>query len=112
MVILRARPCDYLCVRHQQWLCGIHRPSLAALPEVTDSQRRHDRRTAGVPSQDVTRAHRQARDITGQWLEAGWHPALARRWQERHQRLAAAIPGRGTRQDRVPYADSVSPRRR
>lgn len=34
MVIIRARASDYLCIRHQQWLRGIHRPSLAALPEV------------------------------------------------------------------------------
>jgi hypothetical protein len=90
-VIIRARPRDYLCVRHQQWLRGIHRPSLAALPEVAESQRRHDRRTMDVPDQDITRAHRQAQDITGQWLAAGWHPALTERWLGRHRRLAAAI---------------------
>jgi hypothetical protein len=72
MVIIRASPRDYLCIRHQQWLRGIHRPSLAALPEVTDSQRRHDRRTANVPDQDIARAHEQARDITGQcWHQDG-----------------------------------------
>jgi hypothetical protein len=95
MVILRASPRDYLCARHQQWLRGIHRPGLAALPEVTGSQRRHDKRTANVPDQDIARAHRLARDITGQWLASGWHPALTERWQDRHQRLAAAIPGPG-----------------
>jgi hypothetical protein len=95
MVIIRARASDYLCIRHQQWLRGIHRPSLAALPEVTDSQRRHDRRTAKVPGQDVARAHRQAQDITGQWLEADWHPVLTERWHDRHRRLAATIPGPG-----------------
>jgi hypothetical protein len=93
MVILRARPRDYLCARHQQWLRGIRRPGLAALPEVADSQRRHDRRTANVPDQDIARAHRQAQDITSQWLTSGWHPALTERWQRRHHRLAAAIPG-------------------
>jgi hypothetical protein len=93
MIILRARPRDYLCARHQQWLRGIHRPSLAALPEVTGSQRRHDRRTAHIPDQDIARAHRQAQDITSQWLSSGWHPALTERWQHRHHRLAAAIPG-------------------
>jgi hypothetical protein len=93
MVILRARARDYLCVRHQQWLRGIHRPSLAVLPEITGSQRRHDRRTANVPDQDIARAHRQAQDITRQWLEGGWHPALTERWHDRHRRLAAAIPG-------------------
>ena len=93
MVIVRARPRDYLCVRHQQWLRGIHRPSVAALPEITDSQRRHDRRTADIPDQDITRAHQQARDITGQWLAAGWHPALTERWHDRHRRLAAVLPG-------------------
>ena len=93
MVITRASPRDYLCARHQQWLRGIHRPSLASLPEVADSQRRHDRRTANVPDQDIARAHRQAQDITSQWLASGWHPALTERWQHRHHRLAAAIPG-------------------
>ena len=93
MVILRARARDYLCARHQQWLRGIHRPSVAALPEITDSQRRHDRRTADIPDQDITRAHQQARDITGQWLAAGWHPALTERWHDRHRRLAAVLPG-------------------
>lgn len=92
MVIIRASPCDYLCIRHQQWLRGIHRPGLAALPEIAESQRRHDRRTANVPDQDIARVHRLARDITGQWLEAGWHPALTERWQGRHRRLAATIP--------------------
>ena len=93
MVILRARARDYLCIRHQQWLRGIHRPSLAALPEITGSQRRHDRRTANVPDQDITRAHQQARDITGQWLTSGWHPALTERWHGRHRRLTATISG-------------------
>jgi hypothetical protein len=90
MVIIRASARDYLCLRHQQWLRGIHRPALAALPEVTESQRRHDNRTASIPDQDIARAHRQARDITGQWLANGWHPALTERWQARHRRLAAA----------------------
>jgi len=93
MVIIRSRPRDYLCVRHHRWLRGIHRPSLAALPEIAESQRRHDRRTASVPDQDIARIHRLARDITGQWLEAGWHPALTERWQRRHRRLAAAASG-------------------
>lgn len=95
MVIIRVRTSHYLCIRHQQWLRGIQRPSLAALPEVTDSQRRHDRRTVKVPGQDLARAHRQAQDITRQWLEAGWHPALTERWHDRHRRLAATIPGPG-----------------
>jgi hypothetical protein len=93
MVIIRASPRDYLCIRHQQWLRGIHRPGLAALPEIAESQRRHDRRTANVPGQDIARIHRLARGITSQWLEAGWHPALTERWQHRHQRLALALPG-------------------
>jgi hypothetical protein len=93
MVIIRASPRDYLCIRHQQWLRGIHRPGLAALPEIAESQRRHEGRTANVPGEDIARAHRQAQDITRQWLEAGWHPALTERWQDRHRRLAAAIPG-------------------
>lgn len=65
------------------------------LPEVTDGQRRHNRRTANVPDQDIARAHRQAQDITKQWLEADWHPALTGRWHDRHRRLAATIPGPG-----------------
>jgi len=93
MVIIRAHARDYLCLRHQQWLRGIHRPGLAALPEVTGSQRRHDRHTANIPDEDIARAHRQARDITGQWLATGWHPALTERWQHRHRRLTAALPG-------------------
>jgi len=93
MVIIRARPGDYLCTRHQQWLRGLRRPSLAALPEVAASQRRHDRRTRNIPGADIARAHEQARDITAQWLGSGWHPALTDRWHERNRRLAAAIPG-------------------
>jgi hypothetical protein len=93
MVIIRARPGDYLCARHHQWLRGLRRPSLAALPEVAASQRRHDRRTRNVPDADIARAHQQARDITAQWLESGWHPALTDRWHERNRRLTAAIPG-------------------
>lgn len=103
MVIIRARPRDYLCVRHQQWLRGIRRPSLAALPEVTDSQRRHDRRTGNIPDQDITHAHRQAREITGQWLASGWHPALTERWQDRHRRLAA-----GTGDPKAVLADVIT----
>jgi hypothetical protein len=95
MVIIRARARDYLCLRHQQWLRGIHRPSLAAVPEVTESQRRHDRRTGNIPDQDIARAHGQARDITGQWLADGWHPALTERWQDRDRRLSAALRGPG-----------------
>jgi len=93
MVIIRARPGDYLCTRHQQWLHGTLRPSLTALPEVTASQRRHDRRTRNIPGEDIARAHQQARSVTGQWLTAGWHPALTGRWHDRHRRLAAALPG-------------------
>jgi hypothetical protein len=95
MVIIRARARDYLCLRHQQWLRGIHRPSLAALPEVTGSQRRHDRHTRNIPGEDVAHAHRQAQDIVSQWLADGWHPALTERWQHRHRRLSAALPGPG-----------------
>ncbi|MGD0247057.1 MAG: hypothetical protein ABSB59_42955 [Streptosporangiaceae bacterium] len=95
MVIIRASPRDYLCTRHQQWLRGVHRPSLAALPEIAESQRRHDRRTANVPGQDIARIHHRARGITSQWLEAGWHPALTERWQDRHRRLTAVSPGPG-----------------
>jgi hypothetical protein len=93
MVIIRARPGDYLCTRHQQWLRGLRRPSLAALPELADSQRRHDRRTRNLPDAEIAQAHQQAREITAQWLDAGWHPVLTSRWHERSRRLAAAIPG-------------------
>jgi hypothetical protein len=93
MVIIRASPRDYLCIRHQRWLRGVDRPSLAALPEVPESQHRHDRHTAHVPDQDIARAHEQAREITGQWLTSAWHPALTERWQRRHHSLAAASPG-------------------
>ena len=95
MVIIRASPGDYLCIRHQRWLRGSLRPGLAALPEITESQRRHDRRTANVPDQDIARIHHQATGIASQWLEAGWHPALTERWQRRRQRLAPAFPGPG-----------------
>jgi hypothetical protein len=57
------------------------------------SQRRHDRRTANVRDQDIARIHRQATNVTRRWLSSGWHPALTERWQRRHHRLAAAIPG-------------------
>lgn len=103
MVIIRASPRDYLCTRHRQWLRGIRRPSLAALPEVAESQRRHDRRTASIPGQDIALAHEQARNITSQWLAAGWHPALTERWQHRHHRLAAAIPG-----PKAGFADAIT----
>lgn len=93
MMIIRARPGDYLCTRHQQWLRGLRLPSLAALPELAASQRRHDRRTREVPDAEIARAHQQARDITAEWLESGWHPVLTDRWHERNRRLAAAIPG-------------------
>jgi hypothetical protein len=63
-----------------------------SLTEVSDGQRRYDKGTAHVPDQDIARAHRQAREITSQWLSSGWHPALTERWQHRHHRLAAAIP--------------------
>jgi hypothetical protein len=77
MVIILGRARDYVCLRHQQWLRGIYRPGLAALPEVTESQRRHDRRTMDVPDQDIARAHRQAMDITGQWPASRAHRTLA-----------------------------------
>jgi len=92
MVIIRAGPGDYLCTRHHQWLRGHRRPSLAVLPELAASQRRHDRRTRNVPDADIARAHQQARDVTAQWLESGWHPVLTDRWHERNRRLATASP--------------------
>ena len=35
MVIIRARPCDYLCLRHQQWLRGPAAPLQACLAQLT-----------------------------------------------------------------------------
>jgi hypothetical protein len=93
LVIIRARPIDYLCTRHQQWLRGLQRPALAALPEVPASQRRHDKHTRHVPDPEIARAHQQARAIVAQWLEADWHPALTGRWHERNQQLAATAAG-------------------
>ena len=93
MVIICARPHDYLCTRHQQWLRGSQRPLLTSLPEIAGSQRRHDEHTRNIPGGDVARAHEQARGIISQWLAAGWHPALTQRWQDRHRRLTAAHPG-------------------
>lgn len=78
VIIIRAR--EYLCTRHQQWLRGLHRPSPAALPEITASQRRHYMRTGNIPDTEITLAHQQARRITG-------------RWHERNQQLNAAVPG-------------------
>jgi hypothetical protein len=93
MVIIRARPGDYLCTRHQQWLRGPRRPGLAALPEVTAAQRRHDRHTRDLPDAGIARTHQLASDVTAQWLESRWHPALTDRWHKRNRRLTAAIPG-------------------
>jgi hypothetical protein len=66
MVIIRARPGDYLCTRHQQWLRGPHRPGLAALPEVIAAQHRHDKRTQALPDAGTARAYHLASDITAQ----------------------------------------------
>jgi hypothetical protein len=63
LVIIRARPGDYLCTRHQQWLRGHQRPGLAMLPEISASQRRHDKHTRHVPGLDIAPAHQQARAI-------------------------------------------------
>ena len=41
MVIVQARPHDYLCVRHDLWHHGIRDIDLRPLPQVTDAQRRH-----------------------------------------------------------------------
>jgi hypothetical protein len=101
MVIIRARPGDYLCTRHQQWLRGLQRPALTGLPEIAASQRRHDRRTRSIPDNDIARAHQQARNITAQWLESGLHPELTSRWRERTSQLAAMNPGPRTRLDDV-----------
>jgi hypothetical protein len=93
MVIIRARPGDYLCTRHQQWLRGPRRPGLAALPEVTAAQRRHDKHAQDLPDAGTARAYQLASDVTAQWLEFRWHLALTDCWHERNRRLTATIPG-------------------
>ena len=81
MVIIRARPGDYLCTRHQQWLRGLRRLSLAALPELADSQRRHDRRTRNPGPRDRTRppaGRGNYRPVAGSRMAPNAHQPLAR----------------------------------
>jgi hypothetical protein len=87
MVIIRARPHDYLCTRHQLWHHGIHDIDLTTLPVIAASQRSHNQRVKGRNPADIARAHRQAHDIIEAWLTGRWHPTLTRRWQERMRLL-------------------------
>ena len=90
MVIVRARPQDYLCLRHCLWHHGIRDIDLRPVPQVTDAQRRHDQHVKTLPASDVTRAHQQARDIIDEWITWSWHPALTGRWQHRLRLIGAA----------------------
>jgi hypothetical protein len=83
MVIVSARPHDYLCTRHRLWHEGILDIDLRLLPQVTDAQRRHDQRVRSLPASDVADAHKQARSIIGEWTAWSWHPALISQWQQR-----------------------------
>jgi hypothetical protein len=82
MVIIRARPGDYLCTRHQQWLRGPRRPGLAALPEVTAAQRRHYRHTRDLPGRrhrpHPPAGQRRHRPVAGVPMAPGAHRPLAR----------------------------------
>ena len=90
MVIVRARPHDYLCVRHCLWHHGIRDIDLRPVPQVTDAQRRHDQHVKTLPPSDVARAHQQARDIIDEWITWSWHPALIGQWQHRLRLIGAA----------------------
>ena len=60
MVIVQARPHDYLCVRHRLWHHGIRDIDLRPLPQVTDAQRRHDQHVRTLPA-----SRRRARPPAG-----------------------------------------------
>jgi hypothetical protein len=89
MVIVRARPHDYLCIRHRLWHHGIGDVDLTAIPEVVDAQRRHNRQVRTFAPGTVAHAHRQAHDVIDGWLAECWHPALTSRWQHRLQLMHA-----------------------
>jgi hypothetical protein len=89
MVIVRARPHDYLCVRHRLWHHGLRDIDLRPLPQVTDAQRRHDQHVRKLPASDIADAHRQARDIIEEWATRSWHHDLTSRWQHRLRLIGA-----------------------
>jgi hypothetical protein len=90
MVIIRARPHDYLCVRHRLWHHDLRDIDLRPIPQVTDAQRRHNRHVRKLPADDVTHAHQQARSIIGEWATWSWHPDLTGQWQHRLHLIGAA----------------------
>jgi hypothetical protein len=103
MVIVRARPHDYLCVRHRLWHHGLRDIDLRPLPQVTDAQRQHDRHVRKLPASDIADAHQQARDIIEEWATRSWHPDLTGQWQHRLRLIGAG----GTRHP-SPWLDAVT----
>ena len=89
MVIVRARPHDYLCVRHRLWHNDIRDIDLRPLPQVTNAQRRHDQDVRTLPADAVARAHRQALHIIDEWIIRSSQPALTAQWQHRLRLLNA-----------------------
>jgi hypothetical protein len=83
MVIVRARPHDYLCTRHSLWHDGIRDIDLRPLPQVTDAQRRHNQRVRNLTAADIADAHQQAHSVIDKWIAWSWHPALITQWQHR-----------------------------
>ena len=90
MVIIRARPHDYLCIRHRLWHHDIRDIDLRPIPQVTDAQRRHDQHVRKLPANDVAHAHQQARGIIEEWATRSWHPDLTGQWQHRLRLIGAA----------------------
>jgi TniQ len=90
MVIVQARPHDYLCVRHDLWHHGIRDIDLRPLPQVTDAQRRHNHHVRTLPAAHVANAHQQAHSIIDEWITWSWHPALTSQWQYRLRIIGAA----------------------
>jgi len=89
MVIVRARPHDYLCIRHCLWHHDTRDIDLRPLPQVTSAQRRHDQHVRKLPASDIADAHQQARDIIDEWITRSWHPALTSQWQHRLRLISA-----------------------
>jgi TniQ len=90
MVIVQARPHDYLCVRHDLWHHGIRDIDLRPLPQVTDAQCRHNHHVRTLPAAHVANAHQQAHGIIDEWITWSWHPALTGQWQYRLRLIGAA----------------------
>lgn len=103
MVIVRARPHDYLCVRHCLWHHGLRDISLRPLPQVTDAQRRHDQHVRKLPASDIADAHQRARAIIEEWATWSWHPDLTSRWQHRLRLIGA-----GNARHPSPWLDAVT----